>query len=70
MPNPDVNTFDPNIDNGNQNDIESISGENPDDKIPVPPDVQRDNIPIEEPPGEQDKAPIDEDGGDDIERIV
>lgn len=73
IPNPDVNTVDVDTDSQKRTDIESVhdeSGYDSSGKIPVPPDRQADNIPIEEPPATKDKAPIDEDGGDDIERIL
>ena len=56
IPNPDVKTFD-------------VEDQNT-DKIPVPPDVQRDQIPVEEPPDEREKAPVDEDIPDKSQRIV
>ena len=72
-PNPDVNSFDVDTDGESQSsNIESIPKDESDanSEIPVPPDRQRDSVPIEEPPDVRDKPPIDEDSGDDIERIV
>lgn len=63
-PNPDVNTVDVDTDDENRTDIESISENDRSDGS------KRDNVPIEEPPDEQDKPPIDEDIEDDMERIV
>jgi hypothetical protein len=70
--NPDVNSFDVDTDGESQSNIQSIptNESDPDTEIPVPPDRQRDSVPIEEPPDVRDKPPIDEDRGDDIERIV
>lgn len=70
-PNPNVNSFDVDTDGESRSNFESIpKGDDPDNEIPVPPDRQGDNVPIEEPPDVQDKPPIDEDNSDDIERIV
>lgn len=72
IPNPNVNTVDVDVDSQKRTDIESISTEEYDSngKIPVPPDQEKNSVPIEEPPDVENKHPIEEDDGDDIERIV
>lgn len=59
IPNPDVNSPDAGDDFNSHPRNEDV--ERPEEDIPVPPDRQQDNIPIEEPPSEQDKPAIDED---------
>jgi hypothetical protein len=54
----------------NKKDRQSESENQNTDQIPVPPDVQRDQIPVEEPPEVKEQAPIDEDIEDNIERIA
>jgi len=59
IPNPDVNS------NETEDDFDSHPSRNqdierPEEDIPVPPDAER-NVPVEEPPTEQDKPPIEED---------
>jgi hypothetical protein len=60
IPNPDVNSPDAGDDFGNHSDY-NRDIERPDEDIPVPPDSVR-NVPIEEPPSIEDRAPIEEDG--------
>jgi hypothetical protein len=59
IPNPDVNSPDAGDDFGSHSE-RNQDIERPDEDIPVPPDGNR-NVPIEEPPTTQDKAPIRED---------
>lgn len=58
IPNPDVNS------NVTEDDFDSHPRnqdiERPEEDAPTPPDAGR-SVPIEEPPTEQDKAPIEED---------
>lgn len=56
IPNPDVNS------NETETDFDSHPRqdiERPEEDIPVPPDAER-NVPVEEPPTEQDRPAIDE----------
>jgi len=59
IPNPDVNSPDAGDDFGSHSN-ESQDIERPDEDIPVPPDGNR-NVPIQEPPTTEDRAPIEED---------
>lgn len=59
IPNPDVNS------NETEDDFDSHPSrhqdiEQPEENIPLPPDGSR-SVPIEEPPSEQDKPPVEED---------
>ncbi len=58
IPNPDVNSTETEDDFGSHPRNQDI--ERPDEDIPVPPDGHR-NVPVEEPPTEQDAPPIEED---------
>ncbi len=58
IPNPDVDSPDAGDDFNNHPRNEDV--ERPEEDIPAPPD-QQSNIPIEEPPSEQDKPPIGDD---------
>ena len=68
--NREVNAFETDPDIQNPKDKKSNDENQNTDKIPVPPDVQRDQIPVEEPPEVTDKAPIEEDITDKSPRIV
>ncbi len=58
IPNPDVNSPDAGDDFGTHPRNQDI--EQPEEDIPVPPDQER-NVPVEEPPADDDhKPPIDE----------
>jgi hypothetical protein len=59
IPNPDVNSPDAGDDFGTHSD-DNQDIERPGEDVPVPPDGNR-NVPIEEPPDEQDAPPIRED---------
>lgn len=59
IPNPDVNSTE-NEDDFGSHPNENQDIEQPEENIPVPPNGRR-NAPIEEPPDEQDKSPIEED---------